>query len=1054
MCLEARAQSPEQSGAVLSGIVVDTIDHPIAGATVGIKGTSIKTQTDSRGHFSIRAPRGEQLLEIVYLGHQTIREKIDNDNRGPFYFKLLPNENMLEEVEVSTGYQTLPKERATGSFVHIDTELLNRRVSTNILDRLDGVTSGLAFNRNNQVSGNETPISIRGRSTLFANPEPLIILDNFPYEGDLASINPNDVESITVLKDAAAASIWGVRAGNGVIVITSKNGRANQKPSIRFNANATFSAKPDLWYAPQLSSAEFIEVERFLFEKGKYNATINNGYGALSPAVEIMLKGREGKLSDSETEAMLQTLAGQDIRDDLNRYFYQNGLNQQYQLELSGGGVFNDYFISGSTDQNRSQTVADAFHRYTLNARNTYRFFGDRLKLTNGVLFTYTSADANQRQYRPDYPYDRVADSSGNALPVSDGSLRLSYLDALDNNLGLLDWYYRPLDERKANFNNTGTNIRVTNSLSYSIIPSLELSANYLYLKAYSDMTRYDDVNAYYTRNQINSLTQIDPETGQLIRPIPLGGIRSVSTGNQTGHTGRIQASHSHSYFSGQTLHAILGFEMSSSTSEDARTTLYGYKEETAANANGTMNFTADYPYFYRTSRARIDAGVGNSASTDRYISYYGNLSYSILDKYIVSGSFRKDESNLFGVKSNQRGVPLWSAGLLYKLSEEPFFQTNWLPRLALRATYGYNGNIDKSTAALLTARAVGIGPQWNSFYSTITNPPNPSLRWERVRNLNLGVDFALKNNRVDGSIEYYIKQGLDLIGDSPIAPQTGVASYRGNSAATETKGVDVMLNSRITHQPEAFQWSAAFLFNYVRDRVTDFKKERGSNWDIISSNYLNPLVGYPYNSLFAYRWAGLDGEGSPQALLDDAVSKDYTAIRNSTDLLNLRFVGSGAPTVFGSLRNTFGWNGLSLSVNITYKTGYYFRRPSLNNSSLYNSFSYQQADYDRRWQQPGDEKITNVPALIYPANLNRTNIYIYSDVLAVRGDHVRIQDISANYVFNTSKLFAGTVKQLKCYLYANNVGIIWKSNKAGIDPDNRSLPAIRTYAVGLTASF
>lgn len=1054
MCLYAHAQSPARSGAAALGIVTDSTNVPIEGATVIIKGTNATTITNRDGRFELRSPTPNGVVIASYLGYQSASREFTPNNARSLHLILIPNENMLQEVEVSTGYQTIPKERATGSFVQIDNELLNRRVGTNILDRLDGVTSGLVFNRNNQGSGNETPISIRGRSTLFANPEPLIILDNFPYEGDLASINPNDVESITVLKDAAAASIWGVRAGNGVIVITSKNGRANQKPTIRFNANITMSAKPDLWYAPQLSSTEFIEVEQYLFDKGKYNSTINNGYGALSPAVEIMLKAREGQLSDNEAEAMLETLAEQDVREDLDRYFYRNGLNQQYQLELSGGGTHNDYFISGSLDNNRSQVASDAFHRYTLNARNTYRFFGDRLKLVNGVLFSYTSTEANQRPYRPDNPYDKVADPSGNALPVSDGTLRLSYLDALDDNLGLVDWYYRPLDERKANFNNAGANIRITNSLSYSVFPSLDISANYLYQKTNTDLMRYDDEHSYYTRNQINSLTQVDPETGQLTRPIPLGGIRSLSTGAQTGHTGRIQVSHNRSYFSGQKLHAIVGFEMSSSTAESANTTLYGYDEATASNANGTIDFTENYPYFYRTSNRRIDVGIGNSAFTDRYISYYGNLSYSILGRYVVSGSFRKDESNLFGVKSNQRGVPLWSAGFLYNLSEESFYRIDWLRRLALRATYGYNGNIDKSTAALLTARAVGIGPQWNSFYSTITNPPNPSLRWERIRNLNLGVDFALNNNRVDGSIEYYIKQGIDLIGDSPIAPQTGVASYRGNSAATETKGVDVMINGRILNRPEAFRWSAAFLFNYVKDRVTDFKKERGSNWDIISSNYLNPLVGYPYNSLFAYRWAGLDEEGSPQALLDGATSQDYTGIRNSTAMQNLRFVGSGVPTVFGSLRNTFGWNGLSMSVNITYKTGYYFRRRSLNNSALYNSFAYQQADYGHRWQQPGDEEITNVPALIYPANLNRTNVYVYSDILAERGDHVRLQDISLDYTFNTARLFSGAVKQLKLYLYVNNVGMIWKSNKAGIDPDNRLLPAIRTYAFGLTSTF
>src|SRR5690606_26350198 len=214
----------------------------------------------------------------------------------------------------STGYQTLPKERATGSFVQVDNELLNRRVSTNILDRLDGVTSGLVFDRR---AGNNQNINIRGISTIFSDNLPLIVVDNFPYEGALENINPNDIESITVLKDAAAASIWGVRAGNGVIVITTKKGAKGSKRTVSFNANTTVAEKPNLFYEPQMASGSYVEIEEFLFNNGYFDAALRNDFQSVSPVVEALYLNRQGLLGDAETADRLSGFKQTDVRNDL-----------------------------------------------------------------------------------------------------------------------------------------------------------------------------------------------------------------------------------------------------------------------------------------------------------------------------------------------------------------------------------------------------------------------------------------------------------------------------------------------------------------------------------------------------------------------------------------------------------------------------------------------------------------------------------------------------------------------------------------------------------------
>src|SRR5690606_28060105 len=229
----------------------------------------------------------------------------------------------------------------------------------NILDRLDGVTSGRIFNTNNNRQLGQSDTQIRGRATPFANSDPLIIRDNFPYEGEISNISPNDIENITMLKDAAAASAWGARAGNGVIVITTKGGRIGNKTKVEINTNLTISEKPDLYYTPQLSAAEYIEVEQFLFNQGLYNVAINNGFTPLSPAVEVFAKARSGLIGSADSLSSIRQLATYDSRAELLRHYYRTGVNQQYQASLSGGEGNHSYFFSAGYDKNLESNVTN-----------------------------------------------------------------------------------------------------------------------------------------------------------------------------------------------------------------------------------------------------------------------------------------------------------------------------------------------------------------------------------------------------------------------------------------------------------------------------------------------------------------------------------------------------------------------------------------------------------------------------------------------------------------------------------------------------------------------
>jgi len=1042
----------------IKGKIYNEQGEPIPGATITIKGSNQQTSTNENGEFKLSGV-DEIDLNIVVSSINYEPEEVNWQGESELNVRLKQHISELNKVQVvSTGYQKISKDKTPGSFVKIDNELINRRVSTSIIDRLEGITSGLVFNKNVNPTANQTPISIRGRSTIYANANPLIVVDNFPYTGDINNINPNDVENITVLKDADAASIWGAYAGNGVIVITTKKGRYNQPLRLAINSNVTVGQKPDLFNKPILSSSDYIDVEQYLFINGYYNISeANLSRPALSPVVEILIKERDNTISHFEAEEQLDKLRSQDSRKDLDKYFYRPSVNQQYALNASGGSTNNHYYFSMGYDKNLDNPVRNGYDRLTLTANNSFSWLKKKLEFNTGIIYTDARIQNNNSGLLSlPYPYLDLVDENGNAVTMP-SDIRQAFKDSVRKSSPyLLDWDYKPYNELNLSDNSTKTtDYRINADLKYSIIKGLDAAVLYQYNKGFVETQNYNSQQTYFTRNLINQFTEID--TGRVIRHIPLGSILDQINVRHEAHNIRTQLNYNNNWYNrNHSKHhqvtALAGAEVRGikTTYEVLRS--YGY------NQNQTNLPSIDYDNIFPLYHApfatkKIEYINTNRTQADNFVSYYLNAKYIFQRRYILSASARKDESNLFGVSANQKGVPLWSVGASWELSQENFYHIGWLPFLKFRITNGYNGNVDRTVSALTTA-GVDAPNLYNVLSASIDNPPNPSLRWEKNHMINFGIDFATSKSILEGSLEFYTRKGIDLIGNSAVDPTTGVTQFRGNTADMRGKGVDIMLRSKNINK--RFKWSSTLLFSYSTDKVTDYKVQQSAIWYYCEPLYMSPIKGRPLYSIFSLKWMGLDPQtGDPRGFVNKQISNNYSAITNSSDLSDLIYRGPANPVYFGSLRNNFNYKQLELSFTITWKMGYYFRRPSINYFTTFNGSGQGHPDYEKRWQQPGDENYTSVPSITYNETAYRSNFYAYSDILIEKGDHIRLQDIQLSYLLNRNEMKWLPVNQFRVYVYTNNLGILWRANHQGIDPDYISgVPSPRTIAAGLKIDF
>lgn len=1052
-CLSANAQ---QKKIRINGRVTSEKDNRLI-TGVSIRSSSARSSgiTDKDGAYLLMVPVKDTLI-VSHVGFGTQRILVGTRD-SIINIVLVPELNTLDVVEVNTGYQTIPKERSTGSFDLIDKKLYNEQVRVNVLDGLQYIANGVSVNYKSNTQGQ---MSVRGLSTIKGVKDPLIIIDNFPYDGDISNINPNDVESITVLKDAAAASIWGARAGNGVIVITTKRGRFNTRNRINFTSNVMMTGRPNLNYLPTMSSKDMVGFEEFLFDQEyRFYDTATYDHPPFTPVYEVLFKRRNGWISDEQANKVLETFKNHNVKDDYRNLVYQNALHQQYNLNINGGGEKVAYSFTAAYDNDLSD-LDGKNNKVRVHSSNSFKVTKD-LSMNAGLTYTYNHSNEGKTGYgilrykntvMP--PYFSLLNQEGepNAMYLD---YRQSYVDTIGGGL-LNDWHFYPATDYQYNHITSSTNDLLGNlGLTYHLPFGFTFNAKYQFERQEIDNRNLYDKESYYARDMVNQYAQIDWADNSVTYVIPQGGILAEASNVIISHHGRMQLNYDLNKEEHQ-LNVLAGWEISNTKTSSSMYTLYGYNDEMASSVD--VDYINYYPLLSSGITSFIPGAPNVSETLHRFISVFANGSYTYKGKYTLSASGRRDASNAFGVTTNNRWTPLWSAGAAWKISNEKFYKSDLFPYLNFRVTYGFSGNVDLSLAAVTTIRLYSVSRYTKEYMARYTNFSNPDLKWEEDGMFNLGFDFSSKDNVLTGSVEYYKKNGRNLYGPYYVDRTVGlkVSNITKNVASMIASGWDIKINTK--NIDRVFKWQTQFNLNFYKDKITKFYLDDDLADDFITGGIgYNGLVGYPIYSVLGYRWAGLDPEtGDPLGYLNGEISRDYNSITSTgTKIKDLKYAGPAMPQIFGTLGNSFYWKGFSLSARIKYEFGFYFMKSSIDYSQLIYNLSGH-SDYGDRWQNPGDELKTDVPSFVYPNVGGRDRFYNASEALFEKGDNIRFQYINIGYEFklNSSKKRNGL--STKIYFVVNNLGLIWRANKWGIDPDYRDtqIPPSRNYAIGLNIQF
>ena len=1016
-------------------LVTGADDKPLA--NVSVVGSLRKGMTDENGEFTLKEGICESFVECSYVGYETNMYELYGNTQVTIKMKISP---VMQDsaYKINTGYQLISKERVTGAYASISKKQLDRQVTTSILQKMEGRASGLLLNKNRMPGTNLPFISIRGQSTISANTEPLYVLDNLPYYGDIANINPNDIESITVLKDAAATSIWGARAGNGVVVLTTKKGSDLRKPILELNSALTITAKPDCWYLPLPGSKEYLEINHTLYDSGYFNGSLNTYYALVPPDVEIRQQQKLGLITEKERDAALDQLRAKDVRDDQHRLLYQAGLITRNTLSITGGSENLKYYVGGGFENERMTQVSSYRQRTTLtgnlNFNKHFYEFGIQAFFTD----TRSTVHATPEGF---YPYSDLA----NEVPRD---LKQHYKDSVSDLVQ--DWNYRPLQEnRETAVSQKGRHSRLT------LTGKFYLNSNFNVQFIFERQQGADEINdikgaaSYFARNLQNTFAV---NNGGVVKYlIPQGSVLDQETYEYTANKARLQLNYEWSKRRNFRVSALGGVEYGKFRTDTTAMRYFGFFGD-LNRAILSTKFDSNSPLFYNPAFRDYVPGFNHAGSGfDFFPSAFVNTAFTVWRRYTFSFSGRIDQSNLFGVKTNNQSIPLWSSGFKWNAGDEAFYPLSFLPYCTIRASYGYSGNVDKRTTAY-TSAVLGAGVnRYNATPMSIVSPDNPNLRWERSGLFNAGIELADRKRQLELSVEYYRRKSTFLLASGAQDPTLGSSFFWGNNAAMVGSGFDLSL---ATNHAWGKKWrlNNLLLLSKTTNKVTRYDDPYKQAWFYTNPGFLSPQVGASVYSLYAYKWGKLNAVGDPQGYVNGKLSKNYDSIITASPDGLVR-VGSSVPSIFGSFYTSLGYGQFTVAATLVYKANYYFRRSSVNYSQPLNVVAAGLNDYANRWQKPGDENKTDVPAV----NVDPRMALFYSNTLplVVKGDQIRLHDASITYNMPSAMLKRIKLQALSFYLIGNNLGFVWKAAPGKIDPDYLTgSPEPKSITVGVKCTF
>lgn len=1082
-------KAAQQPGHKLTGKVVDVKGNPLPGVTVMIKGTGMGVVTDVDGNYTLELPAVQDIrLLFSFIGMET--QEVAYAGQKEVNVTLQEKAMQMDEV-VITGYQVVDRRKNTSATNTLTTDEIYIPSATSIDQMLEGRVPGMILMTNSGEVGVVPKIRIRGTSTLIGNREPLWVVDGIivqdpvpvsPEElndpdyinrigNAIAGLNPQDIERLDILKDAAATALYGAKAANGVIVVTTKKGHAGA-PIVNYNMTTSFRQRPR--YTDKkinlMNSRERIQVSRQLFaEHYVYPSNANMvGYEGL---VNDLYQGKINDAQFADQVAQLETM-----NTDWFKLLTEDSWSHQHTLSMSGGSDKIRYYSSLGYTRDNDVIKGNYNERYTA-ALNLETTFSDWLTASVQLQGNVSKKKYNQSEIAPmDYAY-----GTSRAIPVYDEDGEYAYYKKYDG--GYYYYNYNILNELENSYSKQdGSGLTVNTNLRFRFTDWLNAQAIFSYT------TSNTEIEGYWGDKTFHAATIRESNYGEPVpsySALPFGGELSRDETRSNSYTARLQLN-LNKYFGTDDQHNINasgGFEASSTRYNGLSAVYRGYYPDRGKMFVGNINAEEwpSYAAWAANNMPTIKDDLSNM------VSGYLTLAYSYYNYFTLNVNGRTDGSNRFGDRSNDKFLPIWSVSGNYNFSEHAFLKRDWINYMSLKLSYGYQGNMLSSVSPILLIKKDPLDPYYNEMTSTVKSVPNPNLKWEKTKSFNTGLTFAFLDNRIQFEAEYYYKRTKDAFMTKEIAAMNGTDSYTINGGDIENQGYgfDFTFNPIKTKD---WHWTLSTSFSKDFNKVkSDPNAQTYDYQDFLDGTVV--VKDKAVNTFYSYKFIGLSPvNGGP--MFDDYEDRQHELdglSKYETFQKVLTASGRREPYMSGNLTTNLRYRNIRLSGTFAYSLGakvrqfrvFRYGKNGITNNTIAPEDNLRRELLDR-WQKPGDEKYTNIPALMgegseyyfdYNEHWSATNfynihqfaertwdMYDYSDLRVVSGNYLKCSNLSLTYEFGERILPKLRLSRLALSLSGTNLFTVCSKKLKGQTPTQGftevSLSDRPTYSFSLSVSF
>lgn len=1075
----------------ISGRVVDEQKNPIPGATVLVKGTTRGTATDTHGKFVLNLVNTDDItLLFSFVGMESREVKYTGQDSINVVLKSAVNE--MDQVNVvSTGYQNVNRRDMVGSYTTLKADDIKIASYNNITDMLQGQVPGMVVTRTSSRAGSSPSIKIRGTSTL-GNTDPLFVVDGIiqddPIEfnaqvgtiddmeniigNQISWLNPSDIETITILKDASATAVYGSRASNGVIVITTKRPKSGDRISVNYTGNVSISPRPRYSQFNLMNSKERVAFSEEAFGAGaKYATTPLADYNTYEGVMRMFFDGTIEESEYRERKAYLETL-NTDWLDLLTR----TTVSHNHNLSIGGASDKATYLFSVGYNKENGQEKGNSTERFTSRVSVNMRPH-EKIRLA----FNINGTVAKTKGFANGVDPLGYATSTSRAIPAfeEDGSYayyqRVNTYQYNGENASLSYNILNEMDNSGSTIKNGRVNFAVDFTWELTDWLSYQLTGGYTYNSTNTE--RFSNERTYYIASNYRGY---DYGTVEASNPwyaaaqLPHGGELFSSSATQHSYNVQNKLLIQKTFNEIHRLNVMLGTEARSSIEQNTQNTFWGYAPERgyqfidpALPENIQPVGSSQTVSGFSILNELYNGKASIAKQKNNFFSLFATAAYSLMDRYVFNFSIRNDASNRFGQDANRRVDPTYSFGLSWRVSEEDWMSSvaNVISDLNLKVTYGIQGNVNLNQSPDLILHMYGVKQLYNTYYSTIASIPNPDLSWERTHTWDIGLDLQFFRS-VNLVLDYYTRRSNAVISHE-IPYENGMETMSINGGKLYNKGFEATLSfNPVNTKNFGINLSVNASKNWNEGGETPFEATYTNFLNGISTSILKK--GYPVNSFWSYDFAGLDpSNGAP--IFNNMDVDNATALADPTTVLT--YSGSKEPEFTGGLNLGVRYKSLTLRTSFSLLLGGHQRLPN-----PYRDFSYGvripeayvnlTKELHKRWKEPGDENRTDIPALLAnnytmatpfspTGGVNMiTHLYQNSDALVVSSSFLRCRNLSLSWRMNPEWTKKFGLQSFLASFSMSNLFVVASDRFNGFDPELEESVMPKSYSISLSIGF